>query len=451
MMIITIIYFSNTLMNGEDKSVFMPGPMTDGHHQIGIACESCHENSFDDREQILKTCTNCHGDERKKPFDSHPKRKFTDPRNADRLEKIDALNCISCHVEHQPDITQKTGLTQPVDFCIHCHEDIADERPSHKDMEFNTCASAGCHNYHDNRALYTDFLIKHLDEPDHLKKALLPKREYSSILDEVATYPHAKYPIQSLTIEDSDKPEDITSTDTINQDWLLSGHAKSGANCTSCHMQHNDDTSAATWNNKPDHQACSSCHEPEVKHFKKGKHGMRLKVGLSPMTPAMSLLPMNKDHMDNELTCNTCHPAHKYDLQVAAVDTCLECHNDKHSLAYKNSKHFELWQTEQSGLTKEGSGVSCASCHMPRLNYDVSEWLSRVMVQHNQNATLVPNEKMIRPVCLQCHGLEFSIDSLADKKLIENNFVGTPSLHIQSMDLAKKDLQRELNKNNSDE
>jgi hypothetical protein len=62
----------------------------------------------------------------------------------------------------------------------------------------------------------------------------------------------------------------------------------------------------------------------------------------------------------------------------------------------------------------------------------------RVTVQHNQNWNLRPNEKMIRPVCMQCHSLSFSIDALADKALIENNFTGQPSVHIESIDWAVK-------------
>ena len=441
-----ILYFIIVLFQHDDKTVFMPGQLTDGHHQIETACEACHQDSFDDRNQIVKTCIKCHGDERKKPFDSHPKRKFTDPRNADRLEKIDALNCITCHVEHQPAITQKTGLSQPTDFCEHCHSDIAKHRPSHKGMEFSSCASAGCHNYHNNQSLYTDFLVKHLNEPDILKQAMLPKREFFSLLDEIETYPHDQYPVKALTLSDIDKPGYIVSTEVIDNDWLLSGHSNNGANCTSCHLHKGNNQNTTKWTNSPDHNACTNCHEMEVKHFKRGKHGMRLESGLSAMTPDMAKLPMTTTNLDKELNCNSCHPAHKYDLSSAAIDVCLDCHNDKHSLAYKQSKHYDLWQLEQAGTASEGSGVSCASCHMPRVTYDVSEWLSRVMVQHNQNATLVPNEKMIRPVCMQCHGLEFSIDSLADKQLIERNFKGKPSRHIQSMDMAKKDHQRHLEK-----
>ena len=57
-------------------------------------------------------------------------------------------------------------------------------------------------------------------------------------------------------------------------------------------------------------------------------------------------------------------------------------------------------------------------------------------VQHNQNDNLRPNEKMIRPVCMQCHSLAFSIDALADEKLILNNFNGAASKHIPSIDWA---------------
>jgi hypothetical protein len=160
---------------------------------------------------------------------------------------------------------------------------------------------------------------------------------------------------------------------------------------------------------------------------------------------------MTNESSDKQVDCNSCHKAHKYETATAAVDACLGCHNDSHSLAYRQSKHYQLWQSEQLGKSAEGTGVSCASCHMPRIAYDVSDWLNRVMVQHNQNATLSPNEKMIRPVCMQCHGLAFSIDALADEQLIENNFQGNPARHIQSMDMARKDQQRHQEKTSANE
>ena len=56
-----------------------------------------------------------------------------------------------------------------MDFCVACHsegdQDVRWDRPSHADLAFDTCASAGCHNYHDNRALYEDFLVEHAGGP----------------------------------------------------------------------------------------------------------------------------------------------------------------------------------------------------------------------------------------------------------------------------------------------
>ena len=49
---------------------------------------------------------------------------------------------------------------------------------------------------------------------------------------------------------------------------------------------------------------------------------------------------------------------------------------------------------------------------------------------------------MIRPVCMQCHGLEFSINAMADRDLIDRNFKGQPTVKIQSMELARARLQR---------
>ena len=450
LILVLSIYLANKILQGEDKSVFMPGPLTNGHHQIGLSCDSCHGDSFSGSDSMQKLCIDCHGDQRKKPYDSHPKAKFTDPGNADRLENINALDCTTCHVEHQPSITNENGLTQPIDFCIHCHKDIAKDRPSHNDLPFDTCATSGCHNYHNNRSLYTDYLIKHLDETELLSNQRLPEKEFSKILDEVIEYPHKRYPVKQLTLEDIDAPDNSPSNNQLHDDWLTTAHAQSGVNCSGCHLPASKENDNSQWIDKPDHTACATCHGMEVEHFMKGKHGMRIKQDLPPMTPSLARLPMKAKSEHTELNCNTCHKAHKYELTKASVDICLDCHNDKHSIAYTASPHFYLLDKEQNGNLPAGSGVSCASCHMPRLNYDVSEWLRRIMVQHNQNENLRPNSKMIRSVCTNCHGLEFTIDSLADKNLVDNNFNGKPKIHIDTMDLAKKELQRRNSSRKSD-
>jgi hypothetical protein len=71
---------------------------------------------------------------------------------------------------------------------------------------------------------------------------------------------------------------------------------------------------------------------------------------------------------------------------------------------------------------------------------------ARVVVQHNQNDNLRPNEKMIRSVCMNCHGLRFSIDALADDTLVANNFTGQARTHIESIDWAMRRMQTERNR-----
>ncbi|WP_455217458.1 cytochrome c3 family protein [Kaarinaea lacus] len=451
------LYLANTLLEGEDKTSFMPGPLTNGHHQLTEKCDACHTDAFggekDTAEVLQAACIKCHGDDRKKPQDSHPITKFEDPRNADRLEKINALKCVTCHTEHRLEITLKDGLTQPLDVCFNCHQKIAKDRPTHKDMPFDTCKDSGCHNYHNNRALYTKFLLKHQDQPDTLVKAKVPGREFAQLLDEIADYPRKSYPVKRLTMEDSDAPGDVKVSRNTMRDWIETSHARSGVNCTACHLEEGDSAvkGEPQWTNKPTVAACEKCHSNEIKRFGKGKHGMRLAANLSPMTPAKARLSMNPRENHQALTCNTCHGGHSYDVKKAAVDACLECHNDDHSKAYKKSKHYSLWQAEMDGSAEANTGVSCATCHMSRITFDVSEWSSRILVDHNQSANLSPNSKMIRSSCLHCHGLGFSLDSLADQDLINSNFDGKPSIHVKSIELAKEDTERRKKERKTDD
>ena len=80
--------------------------------------------------------------------------------------------------------------------------------------------------------------------------------------------------------------------------------------------------------------------------------------------------------------------------------------------------------------------MSCATCHLPRVEFTTPEDETRVLVQHNQNDNLRPNEKMVRSVCMNCHGLQFSLDALADGKLIGRNFKGMPAKQIESIRMA---------------
>jgi formate-dependent nitrite reductase cytochrome c552 subunit len=125
------------------------------------------------------------------------------------------------------------------------------------------------------------------------------------------------------------------------------------------------------------------------------------------------------------------------------VEACLGCHDDRHSRAYQRSPHAALWDAEREP-GRAGTGVSCATCHLPRVNRRV-DGADVVAVQHNQNANLRPNEKMARTVCLACHGLAFSLDALADPSLVATNFTGTPLRHVAGIDMAMSRINSRSN------
>lgn len=425
---------------GPDRRVFLPGRTTSGHYQIELACTACHTPGTGVKEDA---CYNCHAAELKAVNDSHPKSKFSDPRNADLLKIIKADNCVTCHREHVPDQTRAMGVTVPDDYCFHCHQQTLADVASHKNFKFDSCATAGCHNFHDNTALYKDFLLKHASEPRTKDSAVLPKRDLLMFLVESGVMKRTN----ALAAEQMDAPGAVKSDSRIPHDWASTAHAKAGVNCTSCHLVEEKANNAKRWSNKLDYTACATCHKDEVAGFLGGKHGMRLAQKLSPMTPGMARLPMKPEAAHRELSCASCHAPHEFDTRKAAVDSCLACHNDAHSLAYTSSKHFQLWQNELNGDSSAGTGVSCATCHLPR-EIETSGGEPRVRVQHNQNLNLRPNEKMIRSVCLNCHGLAFSIDALADSELVRTNFTGQPARHIESIDMAQR-RQMEIRKNKS--
>lgn len=400
------------------QAMFTPGEMTHGHYQIELACNACHTPMMGVKQDA---CLNCHKEELQIANDTHPASKFADPTNAARLKILNAKQCITCHREHVPDRTHPMGLSLPEDYCYHCHQDTLEQRPSHKDFAFNSCSNAGCHNYHDNRALYENFLFKHLDEPDFLDPAVV-KLMLETKIDSK----------KSLTAVQHDAPEGLEIAPELLNDWAETAHAAVGVNCQACHLAENEKGEAA-WDNAVGHQTCGKCHEGEVKGFLNGRHGMRLAQNLSPMKPALARHSMKPHSLHMELNCSSCHSGHRFDTEFAAVDACVQCHNDQHTLAYLESSHYTLWLDELSGDKPPGSGVSCATCHMPRMEVDYE-----LVVQHNQNETLRPNEKMIRTVCQNCHGTAFSIDSLADVELIEKGFVGQPKAHIESLDMVKQ-------------
>ena len=164
---------------------------------------------------------------------------------------------------------------------------------------------------------------------------------------------------------------------------------------------------------------------------------MRLAVGLEPMTVGMAKLPMHADAAAKQLTCNSCHGPHQYDTTPAQAESCLSCHNDEHSNNWRQSKHATLW------LADPNSGASCATCHMPR---ETLAGDAGVQIQHNQSANLRPNDKMLKGVCMRCHGLEYAMSALADAGLIQQNFSAPASGKHISIDWARQHSAAEKEK-----
>ena len=457
---------------GGDRGMLVIGQSTDAHHQIMITCETCHAAPvFSDtataERALNQTCRNCHEEELRAAGDSHSRKKFRGPRMAVYRERLDARRCTSCHVEHRPEITRAGAVTVAMDFCAACHsegdQDVRKARPSHASLSFNTCASAGCHNYHDNRALYEDFLVRRATQP---WVAPSPAHKLT------ARYRSRQLPEKAaIGRNDAIAPEVALADQTALNQWAASAHAAGGVNCAGCHAP---DVAQGTpraevearWVDAPDMRVCEGCHKMEANTFALGRHGMRRHPLIAPprdtdrrlealglgsilpkgiaawladpvpptlMTVAESRLPMRDDAVNGTLDCGTCHQPHAVDIKRAAVQACASCHDDTHTKAYFDSVHYGLWRAELAGEAPPGSGVSCATCHMVKF-----ESRGKIMTNHNQNDNLRPNEKMIRSICLDCHGLGFAIDSLADAGLVARNYRGKPAVQVKSIEWAKR-------------
>ncbi len=379
-------YMTYAMVKGD--RFLLPAQTSAGHYQIEEKCTLCHEKSFKGANiaELDKACVKCHGGTLVDEEDSHPSRIFNDPRNAAQLRMLNARSCTACHREHKPALTRSAGVTVPPNNCDACHNDVASERPTHRGLASNSCENAGCHNYHDNTALYEDFLRKHIGEPDTLPGGRVPVRG-------IGATPVARHPAP--------------------------GDPGSG------------------------YGACKECHSREVASFSKSREGMRLAHDLGPMTPGQARLPMKAAAMSLKLNCTSCHGAGAFIANDAAVEKCLSCHDDRHSRAYKASIHYTLWLDEQAGRKPAGSGVSCATCHMPRTQEE-TRGSFRVFADHNVNGNQRPNEKMIRSVCMNCHGLKFSMDALADNVLVQENFRGRPSVHVATLAMVESRMRARM-------
>ena len=219
-----------------------------------------------------------------------------------------------------------------------------------------------------------------------------------------------------------------TQLEDIKQQWQNSPHALAEVNCSSCHQ----DEATKQLVVKPTEESCRSCHENSVETFLLGKHGIRTLESLSPLTPAMAHLPMKESARNTPMTCNSCHNVHSVNTAVAATDSCLTCHDDNHSLNYQNSPHAKIVANVSSLPRPNQQAVTCATCHLPRT--EVGE---TVLVNHNNTYTLLPRDRMVKDVCLNCHGVEHAYNSIFDDEIVEANFASPPTQKMETFELVR--------------
>ena len=85
-----VLYRKTYSLFSDDKRALLPGKTTDGHYQIEMECTACHKADMSDLGQpgvINESCMKCHKEDLDKANDSHPVKKFRDPRNANRFRE----------------------------------------------------------------------------------------------------------------------------------------------------------------------------------------------------------------------------------------------------------------------------------------------------------------------------------------------------------------------------
>ena len=399
----------------ERRQFLLPGETSDGHFLIEQSCSSCH-GGF----EVVKNedCQSCHSAELAQ--DTHPVRVFEDPRWASDLEELDAMQCLTCHLEHQ---TAEGGATIHSSFCFPCHDDVIEKRPTHVNLSRISCGNSGCHNYHDNSALNTAYLAQRAEQPNLLPDAGLPR---------LTMAPQAARSVRA------DHPSSVQAEPALVESWSSSRHALAGVNCTQCHQSESGEFVVAAPT-----ETCASCHQFETDTFHAGKHGVLTSLGLPPLTPKMARLPMaaKGPERPSHLSCATCHDPHSVDIVEAATQSCLRCHADEHSLSFEGSPHAELANRKQPGEPAMES-LTCASCHLPRVKTAVGAQPgeTRIAVNHNNAWTLRPTDRMAKLVCTSCHGLELSLSSIYDRELVRDNFRAGPKERHPSFPMIEQML-----------
>ncbi len=305
-----------------------------------------------------------------------PKSKFTDPRNADRVEILDARYCVTCHQEHRPGITQRDGR--------HAADRLLLPLPSRHRRGPAEPQGSGVRHLRlgglpqlprQPRALCRTSSIKHAGEPDQLDDATRRAGRLAQGKGRRASRWPSRSPAAATPTRRPRTPAMPRSSPT-GRPTSTPTPASTARAATRPRTSRALDRSARNRDlQELPRQPGAHLHRRQARHAAARRHAGRATTGrfglftdaqLPPMTPAQArAADEGRRRSDTALGCNTCHAAHATTASRAKVEACTGCHDDTHTKAYFASPHYELLKRETAGELPRGSGVSCATCHLP--------------------------------------------------------------------------------------
>ena len=217
----------------------------------------------------------------------------------------------------------------------------------------------------------------------------------------------------------------------------------SGVNCSGCHPGQGRTAALGGW--RPELPVCKTCHADQARTLPKASTACGCATAsvsrndgpLRPLskTPLPPMTPRGSPRADVKRS-RTAHCARLQHLSSRAHDfnTARRQGRSLHRLSRRYAYQGLLRLAALRAV--EARNGRRAAARQRRLVRHLSHAGDRgraattapkaIFVTHNQNDNLRPNEKMVRSVCGNCHGLQFTLDALADPALVERNFKGRP-------------------------
>lgn len=387
---------------GAATTLFLHAPLSSAHARLEADCQACHEPW---NGATSEKCLSCH--KRNLAHDTHSKERLINPVKAKPVDRLKEASCIECHREHQP--VKASGYTGPEGLCAKCHPPESLPPGRHFSGEKGSCQKAGCHRYH------TNITYREIAYGNRLRFL-----QTSKIIAKKEPAPYKKLDINEL--ERMRKDSFYSVKPAVTSRYEISRHSGGEATCGSCHKSENGSVELA-----PKVTVCLPCHKTETKTFLNGAHGAAER---SHNTGAFF------GHETGErVTCGSCHDSHSLRLEDARIKACEKCHDSAHSKSYRGSGHYR-YLSDPTFASKKLTGVDCAGCHMPRLHETGGA------TDHNESLSVSTKERMARTVCVQCHGLYFSLSSLYNDIIVTSNFTYSPKSGTEQIEYAFRNTKK---------